>query len=191
MIIFILLCFSVRICIDPSFVFKYYKEYQDHCQEIELIERVEKDEKVEDYLTSWLYKYQADRIFIIQYHNGTKDWQHGTMRFEKCLHNTIPMKSDYVNFNLTWLDMPFYLKEYDYFIGNIYELKNIDPVLYNQLIVYDIDYLACKLIKNEHGESIGILGVTYSQIDIDINIRHDKIHDYLLEDSKIIYEYIK
>lgn len=87
--------------------------------------------------------------------------------------------------------MPFYLKEYDYFIGNIYELKNIDPVLYNQLIVYDIDYLACKLIKNEHGESIGILGVTYSQIDIDITIRHDKIHDYLLEDSKIIYEYIK
>lgn len=183
MIIFILLCFSVRIYIDPSFVFKYYKEYQDHCQEIELIERVEKDEKVEDYLTSWLYKYQADRIFIIQYHNGTKDWQHGTMRFEKCLHNTIPMKSDYVNFNLTWLDMPFYLKEYDYFIGNIYELKNIDPVLHYQFTSYNVQNVAFVIITDDNTDPIGILGFTGTNLNINKNL--------LLKESKIIYEYIK
>ena len=191
MIIFILLCFSIHICMDPGFIFKYCEEYRDHYHETELIERVEKDEKVEDYLTLWLYKYHADRIFIIQYHNGSKDWQHGTMRFEKCLPNTISMKSDYVNFNLTWLDIPFYLKEHDYFIGNICELKIIDQVLYNLLLQYNVGYLACIIIRDEYGDSIGIFGITYPQKNIDMSIRHDKIHDYLLEDSKIIYEYIK
>jgi hypothetical protein len=113
------------------------------------------------------------------------------MRFEKCLPNTISMKSDYVNFNLTWLDIPFYLKEHDYFIGNICELKNIDPVLYNLLLPYNVGYLACIIIRDEYGDSIGIFGITYPQKNIDMSIRHDKIHDYLLEDSKIIYEYIK
>jgi hypothetical protein len=158
--IFILLCFLVRICIDPSFVFKYYEEYQDYYHDAELIEQVEKDEKLKNYLTSRLYKYHADRIFIIQYHNGTKDWQHGTMRFEKCLPNTVSIKSDYVNFNLTWLDMPFYLKENNLFIGSMDELKTIDPVLYYQLFVKGVDYLACVIIMDEYGDTQGIFGAT-------------------------------
>lgn len=183
MMIFILLCFSVCICIDSSFEFEYFEKYPDHYHETELIKRVENDEKVKDYLTSWLYKYQANRIFIIQYHNGTKDWQHGTMRFEKCSANTVSMKSDYVNFNLTWLDMPFYLKEHDYFIGNVCELKNIDPILYEQLNNYNINNVAFIIIKGNDEIPIGILGFTGNNLNIN--------GISLLNESKIIYEYIK
>jgi hypothetical protein len=82
------------------------------------------------------------------------------MRFEKCLSNTVSMKSDYVNFNLTWLDLPFYLKENNLFIGSMSELESIDPVLHSQLINKNVDYLACVLIRNEYGEPQGIFGAT-------------------------------
>ena len=82
------------------------------------------------------------------------------MRFEKCLNNTVSIKSDYVNFNLTWLDLPFYLKENDLFIGSMDELKSIDSVLYGQLIAKNVDYLACILIRDETGDPQGIFGCT-------------------------------
>jgi hypothetical protein len=40
------------------------------------------------------------------------------------------------------------------------ELKSIDPVLYNQLIVKNVDYLACILIRDETGDPQGIFGCT-------------------------------
>lgn len=96
---------------------------------------------------------------MIQYHNGTKDWQHGTMRFEKCV-NAVSIKEDYVDFNLTWLDMPYYLKEHETFIGSIEDLKLIDPVLHGQLAPYGIDYMAFIIVRDESGEAQGIFGCT-------------------------------
>ena len=182
MILLFLLSMTIRVCIDPSFIFKQYEAYRKDFHDKELVERNNKDEQLKTNLVSWLYKYHADRIFIIQYHNGTKDWQHGTMRFEKCLNNTVSIKSDYVNFKLTWLVLPFYLKENDLFIGSMNELKSIDPVLYNQLTAKNVDYLACILIRDETGDPQGIFGCTWPKTDIDISTRVDKIHDYLIED---------
>lgn len=177
---------TIRICIDPGFIFEAWTEWAKRNHDRELVERNEKDEKLKNTLGQFLYKYHADRVFVIQYHNGTKDWQHGTMRFEKCLPNTVSMKSDYVNFNLTWLDLPFYLKENDLFIGSMDELERIDPVLHSQLLNKNVDYLACVLIRNEYGEPYGIFGATWPETDIDISTRVSKIHDYLIEDRIVV-----
>lgn len=188
MLLLMLLSVGIRMCIDPSFVFEAWKEWQDRYHETELVARSEKDEKLKDYLNLWLHKYHADRIFIIQYHNGTKDWQHGTMRFEKCGNNVVSMKKDYVNFNLTWLDLPFYLKENDSFIGNMDELKAIDQTLYNQLLLYNVDHLACIMIRDEYGDPKGIFGCTWAETDIDMHTRTEKIRDYLFNDRGVIRE---
>ena len=177
---------TIRICVDPGFLFEAWSEWSKRNHDKELVERNEKDEKLKNTLSQFLYKYHADRVFVIQYHNGTKDWQHGTMRFEKCLPNPVSMKSDYVNFNLTWLDLPFYLKENDLFIGTMNVLQSIDPVLHSQLVNKNVDYLACVLIRNEYGEPHGIFGATWPKTDIDISTRVSKIHDYLLEDKMIV-----
>ena len=182
MIIMVMISFTIYICSNPGIIFEKFEQYSKDKHEIELYNRSERDAELKKELPHYLNKYHADRIFIIQYHNGTKDWQHGTMRFEKCLNNTVSIKSDYVNFNLTWLDLPFYLKENDLFIGSMNELKSIDPVLYNQLTAKNVDYLACILIRDETGDPQGIFGCTWPKTDIDISTRVDKIHDYLIED---------
>lgn len=186
MLLLMFLSMTIRICIDPSFIFEAWKEWQIQHHNAELVERNNKDELLKDYLTLWIHKYHADRVFIIQYHNGTKDWQHGTMRFEKCSQNTVSMKKDYVNFNLTWLDLPFYLKENDSFIGTIDELQAIDPTLYNQLLPYSVDYMACVIIRDDYGDPQGIFGCTWPKTDIDISTRGSKIHDYLIEDRVVV-----
>jgi hypothetical protein len=50
MILIMLLSMTIRICIDPSFVFEAWKEWQDRYHETELVARSEKDEKIKDYL---------------------------------------------------------------------------------------------------------------------------------------------
>lgn len=66
------------------------------------------------------------------------------------------------------------------------ELKVIDPVLYDQLIAKNVDYLACILIRDEYGDPQGIFGCTWPKTDIDISTRLNKIHDYLIEDRVIV-----
>lgn len=191
MILLMLLSLTIRICINPAFIFEAWKEWQDEYHNIELVERSQKDSDLKDYLALWIHKYHADRVFVIQYHNGTKDWQHGTMRFEQCSPNTVSIRKDYVNFNLTWLDLPYYLKENDSFIGSMDDLKSVDPVLYDQLVIKNVDYLACIVIRDDFGEPQGIFGCTWPKTDIDLSSRNNKLHDYLIGDRMIVRQLTK
>lgn len=181
MLTLMLLSLTIRICIDPSFLFEMYQNWYKENHNVELVERSEQDSLLKEQFELWVHKYHADRIFLIQYHNGTKDWQHGTMRFEKCV-NAVSIKEDYVDFNLTWLDMPYYLKENETFIGSIEDLKLIDPVLHGQLAPFGVDYMAFIVVRDESGEAQGIFGCTWPKNEIDMALKANKIHDYLIED---------
>lgn len=106
----------------------------------ELHKRTEYDQQIKSLLPVYLYKYHADRVWIIQYHNGIMDWQHGTMRFELCNDEVESIKNQYDDFNLTWINLPYYLKENEVFIGDIVKLDSIDSTLYTQLekMMYNI-----------------------------------------------------
>lgn len=186
MMLLLIITMTIRACINPEFIFEHFRSWQQNYHNAELVDRNEKDAQIKALLDAWIYKYHANRVFLIQYHNGTKDWQHGTMRFEKCGTNVESIKNEYVNFNLTWLDMPYYLMRNDLFIGNMDELYITDPVLHDQLEEYDVDYIACILIRDDNGDPQGIFGVTWPMTDIDISTRTEKIHDYLIEDRVAI-----
>lgn len=191
LMLIIVLSLTVRICIDPTFLFESWKEWQENYHEMELVERSDKDSRIKAHLDTWIYKYHAERIFVIQYHNGTKDWQHGTMRFEKCLNNVESIRTDYVNFNLTWLDMPFYLKEHNIFIGDITALREIDPVLCDQLEPFNIHYVAFILLRNTNGDPAGIYGCTWGATEIDLDTKKPQIREYLVEDRVVIRSLIE
>ena len=69
------------------------------------------------------------------------------------------------------------------------ELKAIDQTLYNQLLPYDVDHLACIIIRDEYGDPKGIFGCTWAVTDIDLYTRTEKIHDYLYNDRGVIREW--
>lgn len=180
--ILIMLSLTLRICYNPSFLFDKYTDYMTQRHTKELYERTEYDQQVKSLLPVYLYKYHADRVWIIQYHNGIMDWQHGTMRFELCNDDVESIKNQYNDFNLTWINLPYYLKENEVFIGDIVKLDSIDSTLYTQLKKNDVQYLACTIIKDSSGYPIGILGVTWKNIPPNIDSLQNKIHNYLIDD---------
>lgn len=180
--ILIMLSLTLRICYNPSFLFDKYTDYMTQRHTKELYERTEYDQQVKSLLPVYLYKYHADRVWIIQYHNGIMDWQHGTMRFELCNDDVESIKNQYNDFNLTWINLPYYLKENEVFIGDMVKLDSIDSTLYTQLKKNDVQYLACTIIKDSSGYPIGILGVTWKNIPPNIDSLQNKIHNYLIDD---------
>lgn len=180
--ILIMLSLTLRICYNPSFLFDKYTDYMTQIHTKELYERTEYDQQVKSLLPVYLYKYHADRVWIIQYHNGIMDWQHGTMRFELCNDDVESIKNQYNDFNLTWINLPYYLKENEVFIGDMVKLDSIDSTLYTQLKKNDVQYLACTIIKDSSGYPIGILGVTWKNIPPNIDSLQNKIHNYLIDD---------
>ena len=180
--ILIMLSLTLRICYNPSFLFDKYTDYMTQRHIKELYERTEYDQQVKSLLPVYLYKYHADRIWIIQYHNGIMDWQHGTMRFELCNDEVESIKNQYNDFNLTWINLPYYLKTNEVFIGDMVKLDSIDSTLYTQLKKNNVQYLACTIIKDNSGYPIGILGVTWKNIPPNIDRLQNKIHNYLIDD---------
>lgn len=180
--ILIMLSLTLRICYNPSFLFDKYTDYMTQRHTKGLYERTEYDQQVKSLLPVYLYKYHADRVWIIQYHNGIMDWQHGTMRFELCNDDVESIKNQYNDFNLTWINLPYYLKENEVFIGDMVKLDSIDSTLYTQLKKNDVQYLACTIIKDSSGYPIGILGVTWKNIPPNIDSLQNKIHNYLIDD---------
>lgn len=180
--ILIMLSLTLRICYNPSFLFDKYTDYMTQIHTKVLYERTEYDQQVKSLLPVYLYKYHADRVWIIQYHNGIMDWQHGTMRFELCNDDVESIKNQYNDFNLTWINLPYYLKENEVFIGDMVKLDSIDSTLYTQLKKNDVQYLACTIIKDSSGYPIGILGVTWKNIPPNIDSLQNKIHNYLIDD---------
>lgn len=180
--ILIMLSLTLRICYNPSFLFDKYTDYMTQRHAKELYKRTEYDQQIKSLLPVYLYKYQADRIWIIQYHNGIMDWQHGTMRFELCNDEVESIKNQYNDFNLTWINLPYYLKTNEVFIGDMVKLDSIDSTLYTQLKKNNVQYLACTIIKDNSGYPIGILGVTWKNIPPNIDRLQNKIHNYLIDD---------
>lgn len=180
--ILIMLSLTLRICYNPSFLFDKYTNYMTQRHAKELHKRTEYDQQIKSLLPVYLYKYHADRIWIIQYHNGIMDWQHGTMRFELCNDEVESIKNQYNDFNLTWINLPYYLKTNEVFIGDMVKLDSIDSTLYTQLKKNNVQYLACTIIKDNSGYPIGILGVTWKNIPPNIDRLQNKIHNYLIDD---------
>lgn len=104
------------------------------------------------------------------------------MRFELCNDEVESIKNQYNDFNLTWINLPYYLKTNEVFIGDMVKLDSIDSTLYTQLKKNNVQYLACTAIKDNSGYSIGILGVTWKNIPPNIDSLQNKIHNYLIDD---------
>lgn len=181
-LIIIVLSIALRISYNPTFLFDKYIEYANQRHSRELYERFEYDQHLKNQLPVYLYKYRADRVWIIQYHNGIMDWQHGTMRFELCNEGVKSIRNQYSNFNLTWLNLPYYLKEHEIFIGDMVELDKIDSTLCTQFKKNNVQYLACTVIRDSSGYPIGVFGITWATVPANVDSLQNKLHNYLIDD---------
>lgn len=172
---------TIRVCYNPEFIFKKYIEFVREYHTIETSARETHDEAVNRMLPVMLYKYHADRVYIVQYHNGVSDWKYGSMRFEYCATGVKSVKTSYDHVHLSWLSLPLYLKNHELYIGTIEDFANIDKTLYEWYSQHGTKYVACVLLRDNSGAPSGILGFMWNK-EIPLEDIEEKMISYMYED---------
>lgn len=127
--------------------------------------RYENSPKIDQILNEVLYKYGADRVCIVEMHNGTKNvaglpFIYGEMTYEVCREGVLPVDADYTQFNLSRLSFPTFMFEHNAFCGAMNEVNRIDDKFAERLMVNNSTYL-CGYTLHGRDNVIGYFGVIW------------------------------
>ena len=121
---------------------------------------------------------KADRVYIIEMHNGTNNtaglpFIYGEMTYEAARNGIEHVDEDYVSINLSRFDFPMYLEEHYMFYGTINELSKVDSKLSMRMSANGVTYMAITAMHGANNE-LGYFGVSYCNnepMDEDLIIR--------------------
>lgn len=121
--------------------------------------------KIDQILNEVLYKYGADRVCVVEMHNGTKNvaglpFIYGEMTYEVCREGILPVDADYTQFNLSRLSFPTFMFEHNAFCGGMGDLGRIDEKFADRLLVNNSTYL-CGYTLHGSDNVIGYFGVIW------------------------------
>lgn len=138
-------------------------EIEAHDRAVE--KRYENSPKIDRILNEVLYKYGADRVCIVEMHNGTKNvaglpFIYGEMTYEVCRDGVLPVDADYTQFNLSRLSFPTFMFEHNAFCGAMNEVNRIDDKFAERLLVNNSTYL-CGYTLHGSTNVIGYFGVIW------------------------------
>lgn len=146
-------------------------EIENHNTKVEqehndaLIVRQKIKPKIDSTLKEALTRLDADRVFIMEMHNGNNNtsglpFLYGEMTYEQVRSGISHIDDDYINLNLSRFTFPLYLEREHLWQGTTEDLSKIDEKLSKRLMSNEVTYLA---ITQIHGFSniIGYFGVSY------------------------------
>ena len=124
-------------------------------------------------LNDVLQNLEADRIFLLELHNGTNNtaglpFIYAEMTYSMVNEGITHIDEDYTNLNLSRFKFPLFLSENDVWYGNMEELKKIDEKLAGRLTSNDVKYF-CIVTLHGRNTELGYFGITYCR-DYDVNI---------------------
>ena len=129
--------------------------------------RKEINPKVIKTMTKLLYKMEADRVSILEMHNGKENptalpFTYCDMTYEESMDRIPYISEEYVDLNMSKFTFPSYLYDHRYFIGSVEEIYSIDKKLAMRLDANNVKY--CGLILIRTNIDIGFLMLSYLDI---------------------------
>lgn len=133
--------------------------------------------QIDEILTNTLNAVNADRVFVLEMHNGTNNtsglpFLYVEMTYCQVAEGVNHIDEDYINLNLSRFDFPMYLEKNHYWYGSIEELDEIDHKLALRLQSNNTRYFAIMTIQGINNE-LGYFGVSFT-------------HDITLEDTDLL-----
>lgn len=191
---FVLLCVTIFIMFlkNPIWVFEQYDKWKDKEHTAALEQRLINNEKLHISSEKLLYKVGADRVLILELHNGLEN--SNGLPFSKCSAtyealelNVKPVADQYQNVNLSL--MPFVNEVFSkgYWCGDVDELEIIDKSLYYKMKANGTEHFACCLIEGVD-KPLAFLMVSFKNpineihdcMTVRENIRHIALEQALL-----------
>ena len=181
-VVLVMLAIAVGLISRPEWIFEQYDKWQQR-QHTELINR--RDDisgKTNMLLDKALYMMQADRIMVLEQHNGTNG--NGGLSFNKCsctyevFDKCRPLADQYQDINLSLLPFAYHLKQNGYWQGTVEDLKAIDKGLAFKMERNGTMELMAANIEGITTD-LAFIVVSFTQIDPDrdwdelrLNLRH-------------------
>ena len=176
----------------PTWVFEQYDKWKDKEHTEALEQRLVNNEKLHISCEKLLYKVQADRVMILELHNGLENAN--GLPFSKCsatyeaIEQQIkPIAEQYQNVNLSLMPFVNTVFEKGYWWGDVEDIINIDKGLYYKMKSNNTEHFAACLIEGVD-KPLAFLFVSFTHpIDsthncqmIRENVRHIALEQALL-----------
>jgi len=162
---FVFFSYMLYIAVNPGAMFDRYDMYIREKHAISSEYRMENTPLVRNYLNQLSLELNADRAYIIEYHNGKSNptglqWQYGEMTF---LSDNAPdnIKGEFQDMSIAKYPIFYNLYENMYWCGDGNELSKIDKRFALRAEINDVKYIALAMLYGEGLEDIGVLGISY------------------------------
>lgn len=136
---------------NPTWIFEQYEEWKEKQHQTELDLRMVNNDKIQHLLDKSLYKIGADRILLLECHNGNEGL--GGLPFSKCsatfevMDTAYPIASQYQDQQLSLIPFASYLFKNGYWCGDVKELESLDRGLYHRMTANGTEHFAACVIE--------------------------------------------
>lgn len=162
--------------VEDVFTTQNSKRKTEHDEKAELRRAIKPE--VDLILKSTLSQIDADRVFVIEMHNGTNSvaglpFIYGEMTYEEVKDGIQHIDEDYTSVNLSRFTFPLILEEGHMWCGTITDLEEVDGKLAARLKSNDVKYLAIIQMFGVSNE-LGYYGFSYTKSDPPENVKDIK-----------------
>ena len=172
--VMIFVSYVMVISLNPGIIYERVMTYITDTHTEYQNKRNEATIKINYILKELMENTNADRAWVIEYHNGTSGlgglpFTYGIMNAEILEDDTYSVSSHYKDFLLS--EYPFILEtsKNGGWIGNVEEIKRSDKKLYYAFKSNDISNIAWFYLQSED-QDIGIVGISYCDNEIPKNV---------------------
>lgn len=161
-------CILVWFVTNPTYIFERYEEWQRQAHSEKLEMRMKNNGKLQLMAEKLLYKIGADRVMILELHNGLSS--NSGFPFAKCsatyeaLNKGItPIANQYQDVNLSLVPFASELFSHTYWCGNVKDLESIDRGLTYKMLSNGTEHFAGCVIKGVD-KPLAFIFVSFNEI---------------------------
>lgn len=166
MFLVLLAGYVVFFALNPKYLLEKVDNIQSEKHSDAVAQRIKSDSEVRLILDRLLLKSNADRSWLIEFHNGTNNlssglpFLFGSMRLESTVDSIAGVEEEYTDFNLSRYPLLLNILKDGFFYGSVEKIKAFDKKLYFKMKSNNVNEVA--LIALFQGdEPLGILGLSF------------------------------
>lgn len=155
---------------NPTWIFEKYEEWKDKQHQEEMDIRTVNNDKIQHLIEKSLYKIGADRITILELHNGNTGV--GGLPFTKCSatfeymdDGVMPIANQYQEQQLSLIPFANHLFKEGYWCGDIADLADYDRALYHRMSSNGTEHFAACVIEGID-KPLALLFVSFGEVDM-------------------------
>lgn len=171
---------------NPTWIFVQYDEWKEKQHQEQMDLRAINNDKIQHIIEKGLYKIDADRIMVLELHNGNTGL--GGLPFSKCSatfeymdDGVIPISAQYQDQQLSLIPFANRLFRDTYICGDISEVEELDRGLYHRMMSNGTQHFAASVVKGVD-KPLAFIFVSYNH-PIDSTHNCKMVKDYIKEMS--------